>query len=297
LALVAWRRYLAVTVTRSIPKAFDRRKFTTMQTRRERGPARHHVCAAFLTLGLLSAGNQAHADDLTVMTAGGFASALRELAPRFERATHHTISVTAASTGAGPESIPNRVIRGDPVDVLILTDGLMRELIKAGYVVPESRRAIAGARIGVAVRAGADKPDISTVAALRRVLLAATSVAYSGGPSGMHLVNEVFPRLGISEEMKVKSVKIEREPVGAVVARGEAQIGFQQISELLPIAGIRYVGPLPPDIQLVTVLSAAVTSRAQSPNAARAFIHYLGSREVLRTFEKHGLEAPPRAVP
>jgi molybdate transport system substrate-binding protein len=142
----------------------------------------------------------------------------------------------------------------------------------------------------MAVRTGAARPDISSVEALRRTLLEARSIAYSASVSGDYLINELFPKLGIAEELKAKSRRIERERVGAVVARGEAEIGFQQISELLPIAGIDYVGPLPPDVQRVTVVSAGVAAGARSADAARALIRYLASADAIPAIRKAGLE-------
>jgi molybdate transport system substrate-binding protein len=142
----------------------------------------------------------------------------------------------------------------------------------------------------MAVRAGAPKPDISSVEALRRTLLQAKSVAYSASVSGVYLSTELFPQLGIADQMKLKSQRIERERVGAVVARGDAEIGFQQISELLPIAGIDYVGPLPAEVQRVTVFSAAVATGAESPEAARALIRFFLSAEGRQTMRTSGLE-------
>jgi molybdate transport system substrate-binding protein len=124
----------------------------------------------------------------------------------------------------------------------------------------------------MAVRAGAPKPDISSVEALKRTLLEAKSIAYSAQVSGVYLATELFPRLGIADQVRAKSLRIERERVGAVVARGDAEIGFQQVSELLPIAGIDYVGPLPAEVQRVTVFSAGIAVGAKSPEAARALI-------------------------
>jgi molybdate transport system substrate-binding protein len=142
----------------------------------------------------------------------------------------------------------------------------------------------------MAVRKGAPKPDISTVEALKRTLLAAKSVAYSASVSGDYLASELFPRLGIADELKTTGRRIERERVGAVVARGDAELGFQQISELLPIAGIEVVGPLPPEVQRVTVFAAGVAAHARYPDAARAFIQFLASPAAADVVVKTGLE-------
>src|SRR5262249_60415776 len=148
--------------------------------------------------------------------------------------------------------------------------------------------------IGMAVGSGAPKPDIQSVEALTRTLLAAKSVAYSASVSGDYLSNELFPRLGVVEELKATGMRIERERVGAVVARGDAEIGFQQISELLPIAGIEVVGPLPPELQRVTVFAAGVAAHAKYPDAARAFIQFLASPAAAKVVVKTGLELVDR---
>ena len=176
----------------------------------------HRMCIVAL-IALLAGGWGAYAEEIRVMTNGAFAAAHLELSPRCERATNHTVVTESTTTGVGLESVPNRIMRGDAVDVVILFEGLIRKLIEAGKVVPDSRRTLAAACIGIAVRAGAAKPDISTVEALKRTLLEARSVAYSAGASGMYLSDELFPRLGIAQQMKAKSQRIEGERVGAVV--------------------------------------------------------------------------------
>jgi molybdate transport system substrate-binding protein len=236
----------------------------------------------------------ASADEIRVMTNGALAAAHLGLAPRFERATGHRIVTEATTTGVGSESIPSRVMRGDAVDVVLLTDGLIEKLIEAGKLRPGSRRDLARSGVGMAVQAGARGPDISSVDALKRTLLQAASIAYSAGSSGVYVSNELFPRLGIAEEMKAKSRRFEGEPIGNVVARGDAELGFQQISELLPIAGIEYVGPLPADVQRMTLFSAGIGSQARSPDAARAYIDYLSSPEARRVMEKLGLQPHER---
>jgi molybdate transport system substrate-binding protein len=144
--------------------------------------------------------------------------------------------------------------------------------------------------IGVAVRAGAPKPDIGTLDALKRTLLQAKSIAYSASASGVYLSQEMFPRLGIADQIRGKCKRIANEPVGAVVARGDAEIGFQQISELLPVPGIDYVGPLPREVQKVTVFSAGIASGAKHPDAARALIKFLASPDAAPAIQKSGLE-------
>ena len=241
---------------------------------------------------LLCAGG-AYGDEIRVMTSGAFTAAYLEVIPTFERTTGNTI-VTAygASMGGAPDSIPSRLERGEPVDVVILAGPALDELIAQGRVVAGSRVDLARSSIGMAVRAGAVKPDISSADALRRALLHARSIAYSASASGVYVSTEMLRRLGIAGEMSGKSKRIDSEPVGAVVARGEAEIGFQQISELLPVPGIDYVGPLPPEVQRVTVFSAGVAAGASKPDAARSLIRFLASPAVVPAITKSGLELP-----
>ena len=161
-------------------------------------------------------------------------------------------------------------------------------------MVGDSRTPLARSGIGMAVRAGAAKPDISTVDALRRTLLQATSIAYSASVSGRYLTTELFQKLGIAEQVTAKSRRIEGERVGAVVARGEVEIGFQQTSELLPVPGIDYVGPLPSEVQRVSVFSAGVAAHSRNAAAATSLIRYLASTEASAAVARTGLEPPGR---
>jgi molybdate transport system substrate-binding protein len=195
--------------------------------------------------------------------------------------------------GTGTDSIPSRLARGEAVDIVIVADAALTELIKDGYVIADSRVELARSSIGMAVRRGAAKPDISSVEALTRTLLQAKSIAYSASVSGMYLSQELFQRLGIAEQVLPKSRRIDRERVGAVVARGEAELGFQQISELLPEPGIDYVGPLPPGVQRVSVFSAGVAANSRQPAKARALIRLLASPEAADIVAKTGLEPIP----
>jgi molybdate transport system substrate-binding protein len=246
---------------------------------------------ALLIVGLLLHASSVHADEIKVATSGAFTAAYLELVPEFERATGHTV-VTAfgASMGNTPDSIPSRLQRGEHLDVVILAAPALDDLIKQGKVVAASRVDLVRSSIGLAVRAGAPKPDISSVEALTRTLLQAKSIAYSSSASGVYLSTELFQRLGIADRIMAKSRRIDSEPVAAVVARGEAEIGFQQVSELLPVKGIDYVGPLPPGAQRVTVFSAGVVAGAGKAEAARALIAFLSSAAAMPAISKSGLE-------
>ena len=230
------------------------------------------------------------------MTSGGFTAAYLELVPEFERA-HQTKVGTAfgASLGGAPDSIPSRLARGEPVDVVILAGEALDDLIRQGKVVPGSRVDLVRSTIGMVVRKGAAKPDISTVDALRRTLLGARSIAYSASASGTYLASELFPKLGVWPQIKDRVRRIESERVAAVVARGDAEIGFQQVSELLPVAGVDYVGPLPDAVQRVTVFAAGVATNATNVEGARALIRFFASPAAAPAITKSGLE--PIAAP
>jgi len=246
--------------------------------------------ALILIAGTHLVPSTAHCAEMRVMCSGAFADALIALIPQFERTTHHKIITVTTSMGLGPQSIPNRVRNGESVDVVILPDDALNQLITESRIAAGSRTPLATSRIGMAVRAGAVKPDISSVEALKRTLLSAKSIAYSSQVSGQYLSTELFPRLGIAEQIKGKSKRIEGERVGAVVARGDAEIGFQQISELLPIKGIDYVGPLPTEVQRVTLFSAGVPASSKNSDIARALIKFLASPSVAANVAKSGLE-------
>lgn len=233
------------------------------------------------------------AAEIRVMTSGAFTAAYLELGPRFGATAKAEVVTVTTTMGTGDASIPSRLRRGEAADVVIVNDAALDELIRGGLVVAGSKVPLAQSAIGMAVRAGAPKPDISSVDALRRALLQARSVAYSASVSGDYLANEMFERLGIAEQMKAKSRRIEGERVGAVVARGDAEIGFQQVSELLPIQGIDFVGTLPAEVQRVTVFSAGVATAAANPDAARALIAYLSSPEAASAIRRSGLEPMP----
>ena len=229
--------------------------------------------------------------EINVMTSGGFAAPYHELVPEYEHATGNTIVTShGASMGNAPDSIPMRLERGEPADVVILSATALDQLIQQGKVVSGSRVDLVRSKIGMAVRAGAPKPDISTVEALKRTLLQAKSIAYSASVSGTYLSTELFPRLGIAGQIIGKSKRVQSERVGAVVARGDAEIGFQQISELLPIPGIDFVGPLPPEVQKISVFSAGIAAGAKDPAAARALIQFLSSPAAIPAITKNGLE-------
>jgi molybdate transport system substrate-binding protein len=225
------------------------------------------------------------------MISTGFKAASQELVPEFERKTGQTIvTVYGGSIGNAPDAIPNRLQSGEPADVVILAASALEELVEKHKVIPGTRVDLARSLIAMAVRAGAQKPDISTLEGLKRTLLTAKSIAYSGSTSGVYLSTELFQRLGIADEIRSKCIRIDTGMVGTVIARGEAEIGFQQVSELLPIAGIDIVGPIPPEAQKITVYSGGVVADSKQHAIAEQFLRFLASPEAAATIKKSGLQ-------
>ena len=257
--------------------------------------SRHRLAlaAALLVPALLSPG-LARAEGVTVMISGGFLSSYKALVPGFERATgDHVQTLPGPSMGTTADAIPVRLARGEPDDVLIMVGYALDGLIRDGKAAPGSKVDLALSPIGMAVRKGAPVPDISTVDRLRQTLLAAKSVAYSDSASGVYIQNELFRKLGIQEQMKGKARMIPATPVGEIVAKGEAEIGFQQVAELLPVPGITFVGRIPDAVQSVTTFSAGLSAKAEHPAAGRALIRYLASPDAVSTLTRMGLEPPP----
>ena len=245
-----------------------------------------------LALGVataLSLASAAQSAEVHVMISGGLAPAYNALVPEFEKATgNKVVTAYGPSMGTTVNAIPMRLDRGEPADVLILVGYALDDLIKKGKAV--NRVDLVNSKIGVAVKTGAPKPDISTADAVKRALLAAKSVAYSDSASGVYISTEMFKNLGIADEMKDKAKKIPATPVAEIVAKGEAEIGMQQISELKAVAGIDIVGPLPESLQKVTVFSAGIASASKEPEAGKALIKFLGSAAARKTIVDSGLE-------
>ena len=229
--------------------------------------------------------------EIKVVTSRAFEAAYLELVPEYERATlNKLVTEFGSSMGTTHNAIPLRLERGEAIDVVIMAAPALEDLISQGRVRADTRVDLAQSKIGMAVKAGAPQPDISTVEALKRTLLAAKSIAYSDSASGVYLSTELFPKLGIAEQIGGKTRKIEGDPVGEVVAKGEVEIGFQQISELRPVKGIDIVGELPPGAQRVTVFVAAIPATSKQPDAAKALIKWLASSAANSAIKKSGLE-------
>ena len=233
------------------------------------------------------------AADIQVMISAGFYNVYAELAPVFERETgHRLITTRGPSMGDSPEAIPTRLARGEYADVVILDGSAADELAKVGHVRPASKVEFARSQIGMVVRAGAPVPDIKTLDGLRRVVVAARSIAYSDSASGTYLSTTGFAKLGVPDALR-KSRKIQGppsgEPVAAVVARGEAEIGFQQVSELLHVAGVTFVGPIPSELQPGFAFAGAIVTTARQPDAAAALLRFLASPAAAAAISKNGL--------
>ena len=258
--------------------------------------AKLRALAFGMACALLLAGT-ASAAEVRVMISGGLTAAYKVLVPEFERSTgHKVLTAYGPSMGTTANAIPIRLERGEGADVLIMVGYALDDLVKQGKVVADSRVDLVKSPIGVAVRSGAPKPDVSSADALKRTLLSAKSIAYSDSASGVYVSTEMFQRLGIAEEMKDKARKIPAEPVAGVVARGDAEIGFQQISELLPVPGVDIVGPLPSELQKITVFSAGIAAVSKEPDAGKALIKFLTSPAASTAIVKSGMEPIPAST-
>ena len=234
------------------------------------------------------------AAELHVMISAGFYRVYEELGPAFERASGHRLVTTRGpSMGDSPEAIPTRLARGEFADVVILDGGAADELAKRGVVRTGSKVEFALSQIGMVVRSGAVTPNIGSVDAFRRTLLAAKSIAYSDSGSGTYLSTTLFAKLGVEDQVAGKSRKVRGppsgEPVAAVVARGEVEIGFQQVSELIDVPGVTFVGPIPAELQPGFSFAGAITTAARQPDAALALLRFLASPEAASTIVKAGL--------
>jgi len=228
----------------------------------------------------------AQSAEIRLFASGSLKEAYLELLPNFEKASGHSVKVTWSNT----TDIRKRVAEGEAADLVILGNDGTEALLKDGKLVASTRTAFANSKIYVAVRAGAPRLDISSAEALKEALLAAKSVAYSGGASGTYIVT-MLRKLGIYDEIKAKaSVTKPNEPVGGKLVAGEAEIGFHQLSELMPVKGIDIIGPLPAEIQQITLFSGALHGAAKEPVAAAALSKFLSAPAAAGTLKAHGLE-------
>jgi molybdate transport system substrate-binding protein len=228
----------------------------------------------------------AGAAEIDVLSTQATQEAYLELVAQFEKATGHKVKTSFTGT----LNVQKRLADGERYDLIIMAGPAIDEQIKLGKAVAGSRVDIAKSGTGVAVRKGAAKPDIGSVDAFKKTLLRAKSIGYSTGPSGLYMLS-VFDKLGMTGELKGK---LKQTPsgvfVGTLIATGEAEIGFQQISELVHFAGIDYVGPLPGELQRMTVFSAGIHAGAKHADAARALVKFITAPAAAPVIRKHGLE-------
>lgn len=249
---------------------------------------------ALVGLFALAMAGAANAAEVRVMISAGFFGVYAELGPAFERATgHRLVTVRGPSMGDSPEALPTRLARGEAADVVILDGGAADELGRRGLARADTKVDLARSNIGMVVRAGAAKPDISSVDALRSTLLAAKSIAYSDSGSGTYLSGTLFRKLGIADQIAGKTRKVRGppsgEPVAAVVARGESEIGFQQVAELIHVPGVTFVSTIPAEVQPPTFFSGILAKTVRQPEAATSLIRYLSSPDAAAVILKAGL--------
>jgi molybdate transport system substrate-binding protein len=228
----------------------------------------------------------AGAAEIKVLSTQATEEAYKELAPQFEKASGHKVTTVFTGTLDALKRLSN----GETYDLLIMARQQIDELSQSGKVVAGSRTDIAKSGVGAAVGRGKPKPDISTVDALKKSLLAAKSIGYSTGPSGIYVVT-MFQKMGIADEIKSK---LKQTPtgvfVGSIIASGEAEIGFQQVSELSFFPGIDYVGPIPAEVQLITVFSAGIPAGTKQADAAKALVSFITAPAAAAIFKKHALD-------
>jgi molybdate transport system substrate-binding protein len=242
--------------------------------------------ALSIAAAMLLFSGAAGAAEIKVLSTQATEEAYKELVPQFEKASGH--KVTTVFTGT--LDALKRLSSGETYDLLIMARQQIDELSQSGKVVAGSRTDIAKSGVGMAVGKGKPKPDISTVDALKKTLLAAKSIGYSTGPSGIYVVS-MFQKMGIADEIKGK---LKQTPtgvfVGSIIASGEAEIGFQQVSELTFFPGIDYVGPIPAEVQLITVFSAGIPAGTKQADAAKALVSFVTAPAAATVFKKHALD-------
>jgi molybdate transport system substrate-binding protein len=229
-----------------------------------------------------------------VLISGGFSGAYEELVPEFERANGFRVATgSGASQGTGPQTIAAQLARGVPSDVVILSREGLGELIAADRIVAGTDADLARVPVGVAVRAGAPKPDVSTVEAFKQVLLNAKTIAVPGSTSGIWLMTDLFPRLGIAEKINVE-VTPRGTDAAAMVAAGDADLAVLPTSEIMYAAGVDFAGNIAPEIQFVQTFSAAIVAGSKEIEGSRRLIGFLTSARASEAIRKSGME--PLAV-
>jgi molybdate transport system substrate-binding protein len=232
------------------------------------------------------------AADVKILTAGAMKAVVLELVPAFEKETGHKAIVDNDTAGG----LARRIQGGEAFDLAVITPGVLTELATKGKVVGDTRVSVARVGVGIVVKEGAPLPDVSSVDAFKKTLLAAKTVAYidpaSGGSSGIYLTG-LFDKLGIAADIKPKAKLKQGGYVAELIANGEAEIGLHQISEILPVKGVKLVGPLPAEIQNYTTYAAAVGTEAKQADGAKALIKLLTGAQADSVLKARGMERPP----
>ena len=250
-----------------------------------------HISRALVMIVALSLGGVAStaAAEVKVLTAGAFKQVVLALVPDFEKQTGNKVVVENDTAGG----LKKRIEGGEAFDVAVITPGVIDDLVGAGKIAPNTRANLATVGVGVVVKEGAPKPDVSTVEAFKRALLAAKSVAYidpaSGGSSGIY-IDKLLERLGIADQVRPKAKLKNGGYVADLVASGEAELGLHQISEIVPVKGVALVGPLPKEIQNTTTYAAGLSASVQNKDAAQALIKMLSGPEAAAVLKSKGMD-------
>jgi molybdate transport system substrate-binding protein len=251
-----------------------------------------YVTAAALAVGSIAFAAPAAAAEVKVLSAGAMKEVVLAVVPEFEKQTGHKVSFANDTVGA----LRRRIEGGEGFDVTVLTPAAIDDLAKKGKVAAGSRVNLAQVGVGVMVKAGAPAPDIGTVEAFKRALLAAKSVAYidpaSGGSSGIYFAG-LLDKLGLAEQVKAKAKLKQGGYVADLIVSGEAELGVHQISEIVPVKGVTLVGPLPAEIQNITVYAGGLSAAAQDSEAAKALIKVLAGPAAEAVLKAKGMERPP----
>jgi molybdate transport system substrate-binding protein len=245
---------------------------------------------SFVIFAMLLFGPVAASAQLNVLMSGGFSGAYEQLLPDFERTSGIKVRTgSGASQGTGPQTISAQLARGVPANVVILSREGLNELIAANRIAAGTDVDLARVPLGVAVCAGTPKPDVSTVEAVKQLLLNAKTVAVPGSTSGIWLATDLFPRLGIAEKVNAKATP---RGVGAtgMVAAGEAEIAVMPVSEILQATGVEFAGTIPPEIQFVQVFSAAVVAGSGQIEDSKRLIEFLASGRASEAIRNSGME-------
>ena len=243
-------------------------------------------CGMLLSVAAMTLAAGAGAAEVKLLASGATKEVVSEAIPAFESATGHKV----VATWTGTAEIKKMIAAGEVFDVVIVGAPEIDAFTKEGKIAPGTRADLMKSGVGVAVRAGAPKPDISSADAVKKAILSAKSIAYSTGPSGVH-VGRMLERMGIAADVKTKTTITKPGlRVGALIAKGDVELGLQQISELIHEEGITYLGPLPPEIQNTTVFSAGIHARGAQPQAAKALVESLKTPAVAAEIRKNGMD-------